>query len=833
MFKKSKVATGVMVMIGATFALSMTQAVAQVQSVEVTGSRLKRADIEGALPITTITRAEIQESGATTVAEFMRTTTFASAGNFRPQSGSSAQSMATIDLRGIGSNRTLVLLDGRRLPKAPMSGDTADLNIIPMAAIERIEILTDGASAVYGSDAIGGVVNFITRKDFEGIAVTAGRTTNSQPGGAKNEASAIVGVTSEKVKIIAGVSQTDRGMVYTRQREWGQTPGVSSFGNNIVTGGLRSLGNLKGDPKIGCTDPNFYLAANGTCSYNFNAVAADEAETKNQALFFRSEVKINNDWSTYLNSSLSRVESFGRYAPTPAGLTVKANTPNNPTSTDLAIRHRTAAAGNRDTTTGNNLFDTQIGVQGKLNANVDLDFGVRSSESKYAELGRNYIVRPILEQYVNSGEYNLYAPNANSPEVLNAIKATIGRDSLYSVKEVYGTASVNNLFALPGGKAGLVVGFEKRRDNYADIYDSLSEAGVIEGSAGNSAAGGRKVDSAFAELVMPIEKKIELGFAVRAEKYSDFGNVLSPKASLRWQPAKNLTLRTSVGTGFAAPSLPVLTQKDSFSAESVFDPRTCIAFGGATTGTAANNCNIAKLVQVDTYTGSNSSLKAENSKQFSVGAVWDATSYLTMKADYYRINIDDKISLIGAQTLIDRSNGDDPRGIPSGLYVTRDNSGVITRVQQGYANEGTLSTSGLDLQADAMWKHEMGSFKHKLRVSRVLTYKEDDVDYLGGLGLPKTRVTLGSVWSRDVYSAAWNINVIGKNGTTAGRIADQYMTHDLQFSFVTPYKGKLSVGAINATAKMPQLVAYGSRNFNFNLYDSYGRQMYVRYDQRF
>ena len=833
MFKKTKVATGVLIMMGATFALSMTQAVAQIQSVEVTGSRLKRADVEGALPITNITREEIQASGAVTVAEFMRTTTFSSAGNFRPQSGSSAQSFAGIDLRGIGSARTLVLLDGRRLPKAPNLGDAADLNIIPMAAIERIEILTDGASAIYGSDAIGGVVNFITRKDFEGIAVTAGRTTNSQPGGARNEASAIVGVSNEKTKIIAGVSETSRGMVYTRQREWGATPGVSSFGNNIVTGGLRSLGTLKGDPKIGCTDPNFYLASNGTCSYNFNAVAADEAEVKNQALFFRGESKINNNWTAYLNSSLSRVESFGRYAPTPASLTVKGNTPNNPTSTDLVIRHRTAAAGNRDTNTGNNLFDTQIGVQGKLNANVDLDVGVRSSESKYAELGRNYIVRPILEQYVNSGAYNLYAPNANAPEVLNAIKATIGRDSLYSVKEVYGTASINNLFTLPGGKAGMVVGFEKRSDNYADIYDSLSEAGVIEGSAGNSAAGGRKVESVFSELLMPVSKQVELGLALRSEKYSDFGSVLSPKASIRWQPAKNLTLRTSVGTGFAAPSLPVLTQKDSFSAESVFDPRTCLAFGGSGTGAAANNCNIAKLVQVDTYTGSNSSLKAENSKQFALGAVWDATSFLTMKADYYRIKIDDKIGLIGAQTLIDRSNGEDPRGIPAGLYVTRDASGVITRVQQGYANEGTLSTSGLDLQADVMWKHAVGSFKHKLRVSRVMSYTEDDTDYLGGLGMPKLRATLGNGWNRDIYSAAWNINLIGKNGTASGRTAAQYITHDLQFSVVTSNKGKLSLGAINATAKMPELVAYASRNFNFYLYDSYGRQVYVRYDQKF
>jgi len=126
--------------------------------------------------------------------------------------------------------------------------------------------------------------------------------------------------------MVAGVSRTGRGMVYTRDREWGATPGVSSFGNNVVTGGLRSLGNLKGDPKLGCTDPNFYLASNGTCSYNFNAVAADEAQIDQSSVFFRGETKLNNDWNAYLNSSVSRVKSFGRYAPTPAQLTVQAKT---------------------------------------------------------------------------------------------------------------------------------------------------------------------------------------------------------------------------------------------------------------------------------------------------------------------------------------------------------------------------------------------------------------------------------------------------------------------------------------------------------------------------
>jgi iron complex outermembrane receptor protein len=834
MLKRTKVSMAVMAALSGVAILAPTLASAQSQTVEVTGSRLKRADVEGSLPVTTISREELQASGSVTVAEFMRSSTFASAGNFRPQSGSSAQSFAGIDLRGLGSNRTLVLIDGRRLPKAPNVGDSADLNTVPMAAVERIEILTDGASAIYGSDAIGGVVNIITRKDFEGMVATVGHTNNSMPGGERPEANAIIGINGDKGRMVAGVSRTGRGMVFTRDRPWGATPGVSSFGNNIVTGGLRSLGTLKGDPKIGCTDPNFYLASNGTCSYDFNAVAADEAQIDQSSLFFRGETKLSNDWNAYLNSSVSRVKSFGRYAPTPASLTVAANTPNNPTATNLVIRHRTAAAGNRDTTTDNNLYDALAGLQGKLSSNVDVDFGLRSTESKYLELGRNYIVRPILEQYVNSGAYNLFAPNANPSDVLNAIKATISRDSLYSLKEVYGTATINNLFKMGGGQAAMVVGAERRTEKYADIYDSLSEAGVIEGSAGNSAGGDRKVTSLYSELLLPVSKQIEVSLAARYEKYSDYGSDLAPKASVRWQPAKNLTFRASAGTGFGAPSLPILTQKESFSAESVFDPRTCIAFGGSATGSAANNCNIAKLVQVDSYTASNPSLKSEQSTQFAFGAVWDATSFLTMKADYYNIKIDDKISLIGAQDLIDRSNGDDPRPIPAGLYVQRDAAGVITRVQQGYGNEGTIKASGLDITAEASWKHaDSGTFRHRLRWSEVLSYKDDDTEIKGLLGLPKRRITLGSAWNLREFGAAWNINMIGKNGTQAGRTASTYVTHDVQLTYTTSRKGKLSLGMVNLTEKMPELVAYGSRNFNFNLYDSYGRQTYVRYDHKF
>ena len=190
MFQRTKLCTSLLVAFSGTVALTSMPAHAQnTERVEVTGSRIKRADSEGALPVTVITREQLQGSGATSVAEFVRNISFAAAGNFRPQSGSSAQAYAALDLRGLGADRTLILLDGRRLPKAPFVGSAVDMNSIPMAMVERIEVLTDGASAVYGSDAMAGVVNIVTRKDFSGIELMAGAADPVVKGGGQERVS--------------------------------------------------------------------------------------------------------------------------------------------------------------------------------------------------------------------------------------------------------------------------------------------------------------------------------------------------------------------------------------------------------------------------------------------------------------------------------------------------------------------------------------------------------------------------------------------------------------------------------------------------------------------
>ena len=215
------------------------QTAATDQRVEVTGSRLRRAETEGALPVTVISREQIESSGQTSVAELMRETTFSSFGNFKPQSGSSGQALADIDLRGLGSNRTLVLMDGRRISKAPFSGQSQDLNSIPLAAVERIEILSDGASAIYGSDAIAGVVNIITRKKFEGVEVHTYYGEYSR-GGETTEASLTLGGGGERFNGVFSASYYEQKRISAadwEQSAWPEPGAGLAAGSSAIPQG--------------------------------------------------------------------------------------------------------------------------------------------------------------------------------------------------------------------------------------------------------------------------------------------------------------------------------------------------------------------------------------------------------------------------------------------------------------------------------------------------------------------------------------------------------------------------------------------------------------------
>lgn len=903
---------------------------ARIERIEVTGSRIKRTDMEQSVPVTVIDRAAIDLSGQNSITDVIRGTTFNSAGSFRPQSGSGQQGVATVSMRGLGASRTLVLVDGRRLPTSPSAGQGQDLNAVPLAAVERIEILSDGASAVYGSDAIGGVINIVTRKDFNGAEIRLGASRVSLPsdGGDREEGSVVFGSSNDTTRVIGGVSWNSRDIIFENAYSWVR-PGASIYGNNYTeTNNSQGFRSIPG----GCNAENFILGrvlnnnalinqpadidnvkpselslidTYQQCGYNFNATNANEASTANQGIFVKAEHEINDDWKVFANLSAAKTKSFGRYAPSlnDPGSLLKKDSWNNPTNPanqaaggvydaasvngsrdqanwkgdsvfpnagqnrDLKYWHRFASIGNRDSFVDSHANDVLVGTQGVV-GDVDLDFGVRKSRQKSYDIGYNYLLRSAADNLVNVTTAEVLAGKAANPDyvfydlrdplgsryannsaqvsayqqLINSMNVTIARISQSTQEEAYASARFD-IFNLDAGAVQLVVGSEYRKEEYFDKYDSLSEAGVVGGSAGNSAGGDRNIKSAYFETFIPITSQLEATIAGRYDKYSDYGNDFSPKVSLRYEPLDGMVLRASYGKGFRAPTLDIVTQQPSSGNPGVEDAATCLNFGQLA------NCE----VQVRETTRANPELKSEASTQYSFGLAYQPTDWLNFAIDYYNIEIEERIAFFGAVELIALELAGD--SIPAGLGVIRGGNPQpvpggnpalpITGVNAGYANQGTWKTSGLDLNFKTNFNFgEFGRLNQNLQVSYAIDSSVDGGRNLVGErnpgipgSMPRSRVAFGNVYTISDFDFSWNMNLIeGQNRyrdlSTTQRLGT-WVTHDLQVTYNTSWNGKISVGALNAFEKAPELINAGGRNYNFNLYDAYGRVTYVRYSQSF
>ncbi len=336
--------------------------VAEQDKVTVTGSRIKRVDIEGPQAVTVISRDDIDASGDISVAEVLRGTTFNTFGSFKQSSGSSAQSQSTVSLRGLGASRTLVLLDGKRMAGSPTfgAGSAQNLNVIPIAAVERIEILRDGASAVYGSDAVGGVINVILRKDYEGVNLMASIGRPTADGGDEEQYGITGGISSGKGNITFALDHSAQEIIFNGDRDFSDV-GLSSFGfpGSFFAGGTDSFGNFVSlgtfpDPRCpsGVTDPGTGAQEPDTsdplfpasvvvaprCRYNYAGVSANEASIERDTLFLKGNYEVSDNVNFFARGIFTRTDSFGRYAPTPqvGGSpflpTMSADNPNNPTN---------------------------------------------------------------------------------------------------------------------------------------------------------------------------------------------------------------------------------------------------------------------------------------------------------------------------------------------------------------------------------------------------------------------------------------------------------------------------------------------------------------------
>ncbi len=772
-----------------------TQQQQQLQKVEITGSAIKRIDAETALPVQIINREAIDKAGVTTAAELMAKISASSnnltdgvsiaSGGYRDQMG-----FNSANLRGLGASSTLVLLNGRRMANFASPGDDSgvDLNNIPAAAIQRVEVLLDGASAIYGTDAIGGVINFITRKDFEGAEVSAYYGTSDEGGATKRTASIAAGIGNydEDGFNLFGVFDAQKtDSLRTSQRKFisdlqipQRLPHLLSSapfpGNIRLTSDqrdyLQSVGfEINGQPitnrTINLSAPNcnpphsLYLPAGiggvDACTYDFMRDLELYPRTEKFSLLSRGVFKLSADQQLFAEVSLTRARTW--YVSTSNRVDADMDVSLIPelAATGLGdalpddrlitVRTRLLEAGSRTSELTSEGRRIVLGTSGTA-AGWDYDLGLNHSENIVRERDTHgYLLYNETLDGIASGLINPFGPSSaaglaylDSIQVNDEVRHSTGEMNSVDFK------GSRSLAHLEGGDLALAVGSELRREMQ---FFRPSALNVSDNILGDSAADGltatshgRNVFGVFGEINAPLTKEWEVQFAARYDHYDQVGSTVNPKFGVRYQPTKALMFRGSASTGFRAPSMNDLYRPTVESATAILPDPVCMAENDNDLGYCAYDWT--------TYRYSNPNLKPEKSRQFSLGAVFEPNQNLTMSVDYWYIKKTDLISEIGDDVIL--SNLDkygslvhrysdvttDPVVSSICEYDPTDNE--ICYIELRKENRGGQKTAGVDVMVDFHdLRTDLGKFGVRLNGTLAVLSKQQTANgdpYISNLG---------------------------------------------------------------------------------------------------
>lgn len=568
MFKKSKICIGVLFAIGAIAA----NAQEQLQRVEITGSSIKRVDAETALPVQTITAADIAKSGVTTVTDLIQNLPSMQGFTTGSQSvNGGGGGAATASLHALGQNYTLVLLNGRRL--APLNtGSTVNLNSIPLSAIERVEVLTDGASALYGSDAIAGVVNFITKKDSTSGLFSATAYAPQHAGGGSATASISKGfgdLNRDKFNVLIAASFDKQDKLFANQRDFsktgiltfmdqGQQQEVDLISSNSVPANIAKL-TLSDGTKL--TNLNAYLLSTGACPpgqikggnrcfFDYSATVENIPASQRASLFGSARVQVSDAVSLFSELGLSTFYNDPIYAaPAQPGLPISAAllaNDVNPLLAQLGHPGTTAVSG----TMNLRLFDAG-GRQDRYQTDtahfvVGADATVRGwdmtgsythSENKFSDSASGgYASLVKFNDLIASGAWDpLMATAGTSTALIAPIVLHQVIDQSKSSLDVFSARGSTTVGKLAGGDIGLAVGADITKQKYSDSPSAIimganalqpSYADAIVGGAGGLLPfdSSRKSYGVFSEVVLPISKMVELSGSARYDSYDAVQN---------------------------------------------------------------------------------------------------------------------------------------------------------------------------------------------------------------------------------------------------------------------------------------------------------------------
>jgi len=734
----------------------------------VTGSRIRRDPLAQDQPVTFVDREDIDRTGLSSVADVLQrlpssggalNSRFNNSGNFGnpPDGGGVGAGAAEVDLRYLGSKRVLVLVDGLRYVNgASASGvpGSTDINSIPEAMIDRVEVLQDGASAIYGSDAISGVVNLITRKQQKGLRLSGQLGVFGQGDGASQNYQASYGIGSEEsgTHLVVGANYVRQDSISSADRSISlfPTPGTtacdSSCSSGTPLGRFIVLGqNLTLNAPVIGRKPTLADYRGFTTADRFNFAPYNFIQTplERYGAFANFSQELGPKMQLALKAVWNRRNSKNQAAPLPlfvgpdAGngnlldtITISGTNPFNPFGTLDSSNY--AFIGRRFVENGPRRYNQQVDTlygSGTLSGSFQIGAGEwywdvnalagrnKAKQTVFGNVNAANVARalgPVAACTAPCVPFNIFGGAGSITQAMIDYVAFTQRDrSKQNLWDVSANLS-GNLFELPGGPAGVAFGVEHRDQKGRFDPDPTVAAGLGSDIPALPTRGGYNVDEAYVELRLPLLKdtpffhRLEATGAARYSDYSSSGSTTTFKAGLDWSPVEQLLFRGSWAEGFRAPTIGELFGTPSRFDQEIVDP--CSAVGGQIPAAVRQNC-IASGVpasgsyvqanpQLPVITGGNNALKPETSKSWGAGAVW-RPSFLprfSVEANYFNIKVKGAIQAIDANVLLGRcaQSGD----AFSCAAITRTASGAVAQIRGLLQNIAGIKTDGLDVNVN-------------------------------------------------------------------------------------------------------------------------------------
>ncbi|MCS4308334.1 iron complex outermembrane receptor protein [Rheinheimera pacifica] len=808
--------------VGFSSAAVAQEETAKVERIEVTGSRIQRQDMETASPVTVIDAAAIRMEGFTSVDQLLQAQTSMAGAAVGSTTNNGADGVAQVDLRGMGSQRTLVLLNGRRMVNSGSGADSAvDLNSIPVAMIARVEILKDGASAVYGSDAIAGVVNIITKKDFEGFQVDLNGSSTDKGDGETGELSALYGFSTDRGNYTFGAAYSDRKGVIQADRDWTEA-GSSSF---IPTGTLGG--------KVQNAQGQWVDRSTG---YDFTQDSWYQTPSKRYSLFANATQELGNDLVFTADALYTKRKSDQQLAPQPGDIMLDvcgapgadlvqcitltpAMTAGGLAADEtgrINYRRRTNDVGPRVYEQDTDTLRLSAGLAGTLdvhtgmNWDVSYTFGKNKADTSVA----NSINAVNMADSVYANQAAWFSGAPLTPAIVDEIGYLEQANGGNKQHIVAGVLS-GDLFDLSAGAVGFAVGAEYRRDSGYYNPDPVIVAGEGTAAQQDPTNGSYDVVSFYQEVSVPFTEKLTGEFALRFDDYSTFGKASTWKVGLTYELSDEIMFRGVAATGFRAPNVSELFGGNTGSYDYLDDPW-------------GNEQDPQILVN---YT-SDANIEPEESESFTAGVVLSPAQIegLSMTVDYWRFKVSNAITRLDAQAGLNNCFAGDVTACETFKITPQ---GDLSNFTNPLTNVGDQDTSGIDVNIAYRFEGLGLTWNINNDTTWLLKFKQDGLDYTNTIdgnfgGYAELRNNFSIQAGQGDWSVTYFNRYIGKTEYLAdGSRIDAVLYHNIAASYFITDGLSVSLGVKNLTDEEPSRVANGSDGGTVpEVFDTIGRQIY-------